>query len=92
MVGDVPPDVPPLVVATDFAERGGLTDLRSNVAQVPEAVGIGIDDDTVAVLTGSRFEVVGSGTVTVVDAAGAHIHVLPAGYGFELTTRSPVVG
>jgi cyanophycinase len=99
-----------LVVDMHFAERGRLSRLLSVVALCPELLGIGIDEDTAVVVTGHQFEVVGSGTVSVVDGGtvtylrtppdgshapialtGATLHVLPAGYAFELSTRTPVV-
>lgn len=88
VVGEVNADVPQLVVDLNFAGRDRLTQLLTTVASLPHALGLGIDEDTTAVVNGSRFEVVGSGAVTVVD--GATIHVLPAGYEFELTKRAPV--
>lgn len=92
MVGEVAADVPELVVDLHFADRDSLAELKTAVARYPHALGLGIDEDTAAVVTGTRFEVVGSGAVTVVDDAGACIHVLPAGYEFELAQRAPVIG
>jgi cyanophycinase len=98
-----------IVVDMHFAERGRIARLLAVVAMFPHELGLGIDEDTAVVVTGSRFEVIGSGAVTVVDAGhatgvrlpaegtgpialtGAHIHVLPSGYAFELATRTPVI-
>jgi cyanophycinase len=101
--------VPRLVVDMHFAERGRIARLLAVVAMFPHELGLGIDEDTAVVVTEHRFEVIGSGTVTVVDAGhatsvripsqghgpialtGAQVHVLPSGYAFELTTRTPVI-
>jgi cyanophycinase len=99
--------LPGVLIDQHFAERGRVNRLLSAVALYPHELGLGIDEDT-AILTdgGDRFEVLGNGAVTVVDAgcatdirvpdegpitlAGARIHVLPAGNTFHLTGRRPV--
>jgi cyanophycinase len=62
------------------------------------------------VVDNSRFEVIGSGAVTVIDAnamtysnlaglrnnddlalCGVTLHILPAGYRFDLNNRTPVL-
>lgn len=101
--------LPGVLIDMHFAERGRLNRLLSAVALYPHEVGLGIDEDTAILADGDRFEVLGSGAVTVVDAgsagvidvpaggdgpialAGARIHVLPAGYTFELTGRRPSI-
>ncbi len=98
-----------IVVDMHFAERGRIARLLAVVAMFPHELGLGIDEDTAVVVSGTRFEVIGAGSVTVVDAGhatgvripadgtgpialtGAHIHVLPSGYAFELATRTPVI-
>lgn len=95
--------LPGVLIDMHFAERGRLNRLLSAVALYPHELGLGIDEDTAILTDGDRFEVLGSGSVTVVDAgaagdirvpadgpialAGARVHVLPAGYTFELTKR-----
>ena len=90
-----------------FAERGRLNRLLSAVALYPHELGLGIDEDTAILVEGDRFEVLGSGSVTVVDAgaatdirapadgpialAGARMHVLPAGCRFDLSGRRPSI-
>jgi cyanophycinase len=99
--------LPGVLIDMHFAERGRLNRLLSAVALYPHELGVGIDEDTAILTDGDRFEVLGSGTVTVVDAgaatdivvppegpialAGARIHVLAAGCRFELTGRRPAV-
>jgi cyanophycinase len=97
--------LPGVLIDMHFAERGRLNRLLSAVSLYPHELGLGIDEDTAILADGDHFEVLGSGSVTVVDAgaasdirvpaegpialAGARIHVLPAGYTFELTGRRP---
>lgn len=57
------------VVDQHFAQRGRVNRLFAAVAQNPEILGIGIDEDTAIVVETERhaFRVIGSQTVTVVD-------------------------
>ena len=57
-----------VVIDQHFAQRGRLGRLLSAVAQYPHHLGLGIDEDTAVVVTGSRFRVIGRGAVSVVDA------------------------
>ncbi|BCY13712.1 cyanophycinase [Actinoplanes sp. L3-i22] len=100
--------LPGVLIDQHFAQRGRLNRLLSAVARYPHELGLGIDEDTAILTDGDRFEVLGSGAVTVVDAgaatdirvprsgpialAGARIHVLPAGHTFHLTGRRPGIG
>lgn len=64
--------VPDAVIDTHFSERNRLSRLFSAVAQHPQKLGIGLDEDTALVLRRRQpAEVIGSGTVTIVD--GQHI-------------------
>ena len=97
--------LPGVLVDMHFAERGRLNRLLSAVALYPHELGLGIDEGTAIFVEGDRFEVIGSGSVTVIDAGlaeristpadgpialtDARIHVLPAGCTFELTGRCP---
>lgn len=59
-----------VVVDQHFAQRGRIGRLLSAIAQNPDVLGIGIDEDTaILVYSDGRFTVVGSQTVTVVDAS-----------------------
>jgi cyanophycinase len=98
-----------VLIDMHFAERGQLNRLLSAIALYPHELGLGIDHNTAIVVSDGRFEVIGSGSVTVLDAGQAamirtpargdgpialsdvRMHVLPAGYAFELTGRRPVV-
>ena len=67
-----------IVVDMHFAERGRIARLLAVTAMFPHELGLGIDEDTAVVLCDSVFEVVGSGTVTVVDAGPASSVRIPA--------------
>jgi cyanophycinase len=61
-----------VVIDQHFEQRNRYGRLLSLVAQSPSLLGLGIDEDTAAVIhDGSRLEVVGRGAVTVVD--GQHV-------------------
>jgi cyanophycinase len=60
--------VPGVLIDQHFEERGRLRRLLSAVAQHPHDIGLGIDENTAAVVSGHRLEVIGAGTVTVIDA------------------------
>jgi cyanophycinase len=99
--------LPGVLIDMHFAERGRLNRLLSAVALYPHELGLGIDEDTAILADGDVLEVLGSGSVTIVDAgtatdirisaegpialAGARIHVLPAGCRFELSGRRPSI-
>ena len=57
-----------VVIDMHFAERGRLSRLLAVAAMFPHELGLGLDEDTAVVVTGSQFEVIGTGAVTVVDA------------------------
>ncbi|MDS1030296.1 cyanophycinase [Bacillota bacterium LX-D] len=99
-----------VVVDQHFAQRGRIGRLLSAVAQNPDILGIGIDEDTAIVVNSdAKFEVYGSQTVTIVDGwlvnhsnvsesspsealalTNITLHVLPAGYSFDLNHRVPI--
>jgi len=57
-----------VIIDQHFAQRGRLNRLLEAVAQNPNVLGLGIDEDTaLAVSKGVRCTVIGSRTVTVVD-------------------------
>lgn len=61
-----------VVIDQHFEQRNRYGRLLSLVAQSPSLLGIGVDEDTAAVISdGSRLEVIGRGAVTVVD--GQHL-------------------
>jgi len=60
--------LPRALVDRHFNERGRLGRLLSAMAQRPDLLGVGIDEDTALVVARNRFvEVVGAGNVTVID-------------------------
>ena len=59
-----------VIIDQHFAERGRFGRLIGAVAHNPRVLGLGIDEDTAAVLEDDRFTVIGSGAVYVVD--GTH--------------------
>lgn len=61
--------LPGVVIDQHFAQRGRIGRLLSAVAQHPLHLGLGIDEDTALVVEGDQFCVLGSGAVTIVDAA-----------------------
>jgi cyanophycinase len=63
--------VPGAVIDQHFEQRNRYGRLLSLVAQSPSLLGIGIDEDTAAVIRHGRLSVVGRGSVTVVD--GRHL-------------------
>ena len=59
-----------VVIDQHFAERGRFGRLLSVIAHSPSLVGIGLDEDTCAVVHADRsIEVLGKGAVTVVDGS-----------------------
>ena len=56
-----------VIIDQHFAERGRFGRLLGAVAHNPRVLGIGIDEDTAAVLEGDELYVIGSGAVYVVD-------------------------
>jgi cyanophycinase len=61
-----------VVIDQHFEQRNRYGRLLSLVAQSPSLLGLGVDEDTAAVIhDGSRLDVIGRGAVTVVD--GQHL-------------------
>ncbi|MEG0642246.1 MAG: cyanophycinase, partial [Clostridium sp.] len=57
-----------VIIDQHFAQRGRIGRLLAAVAQNPEILGIGIDENTAIVIEGkNRFRVIGEGAVTIVD-------------------------
>lgn len=57
-----------VVIDQHFAQRGRIGRLLAAIAHNPYILGIGIDEDTAVIVTANDiFQVVGSGTVTVLD-------------------------
>ena len=60
-----------VIIDQHFAERGRFGRLLGAVAHNPRVLGIGVDEDTAAVVEGHVFRVIGSGAVYVFDAHGS---------------------
>lgn len=56
-----------VIIDQHFAERGRFGRLIGAVAHNPRVLGLGIDEDTAAMVEGDTFRVIGSGAVYVVD-------------------------
>ena len=77
------------IVDQHFEQRNRYGRLLSLVAQSPALLGLGIDEDTAAVITdGTRLEVVGRGAVTVVDGQ----HLVANAYAAQRTSPLLVSG
>jgi cyanophycinase len=59
--------LPGVVIDQHFSQRGRLGRLISALAIEPAVLGFGIDENTAIVVTDDQFEVIGEGSVTVVD-------------------------
>mgnify|MGYP002778696607 CR=1 FL=1 len=63
--------LPGVVIDQHFSQRGRLGRLISALAQQPAVLGFGIDENTAMVVTDGQFEVIGEGSVTIVDESEA---------------------
>lgn len=60
--------IPEVIVDQHFHNRNRMARLMSAIAANPDKLGIGIDEDTCAMFEGNgSFQVIGKGTVTIVD-------------------------
>jgi len=59
-----------VIIDQHFAERGRFGRLLGAVAHNPRVLGIGIDEDTAALVEEGRLQVIGDGAVYVVDGTG----------------------
>jgi cyanophycinase len=59
--------MPEAIIDQHFAQRGRLGRLLSAVAEQPDLLGIGIDENTAIVVSGGQMTVIGEGAVTIVD-------------------------
>jgi cyanophycinase len=65
------------MIDTHFSQRGRHGRLLTAVAHYPQDVGIGIDEDTAAVINGTEMTVAGAGSVTIIDGGGMTYTTLP---------------
>ena len=61
---------PEIVIDQHFRQRDRLGRLVTALSYNPGPLGIGVDEDTAAVIDGQELRVIGSGAVTVLDASG----------------------
>jgi cyanophycinase len=81
--------VPNSAIDQHVSERHREHDLEAVVATHPKLLGIGIDPNTIIVVHGDQFEVIGSGRVTITEA-GHPQYSLPSGSHFDLRKRKPL--
>jgi len=81
--------LPNSAIDQHVSERGREDDLEPVIATHPELLGIGIDPDTVIVVHGEQFEVIGKGKVFI-TVAGHSLYSIPSGSRFDLRTRKPL--
>jgi cyanophycinase len=95
---------PEVIVDQHFVARNRFNRLLAAVLDRPQLVGVGVDERTAVVVSGSEFEVIGEGQVLVIDARPAttqkattsqphaatriSLHVLKAGMKFDLGART----
>ena len=78
-----------VIVDQHFEQRNRYGRLLSLVAQSPSLLGLGVDEDTAAVVRdGTRLEVVGRGAVTVIDGQ----HLIANAYAAKRTAPVLVSG
>lgn len=71
--------VPEVIVDQHFHNRNRMARLMSAIASHPDRLGLGIDEDTCALFeSGGIFQVIGKGTVTVVDPTEISFTNFPA--------------
>ncbi|WP_427157101.1 cyanophycinase [Aliinostoc sp. HNIBRCY26] len=63
--------LPGVVIDQHFSERGRLGRLITALVREPAVLGFGIDENTAMVVTDSQIEIIGQGSVTVVDDSEA---------------------
>jgi cyanophycinase len=66
-----------VLIDQHFEQRGRLRRLLSAIAQHPHDIGLGVDENTAAVVTDGILEVIGENTVTIVDAGELSFTNLP---------------
>jgi cyanophycinase len=70
--------VPEVIVDQHFHNRNRMARLMSAIASNPDRLGMGIDEDTCALFeSGGIFQVIGKGTVTVVDPSEVSLPNFP---------------
>ena len=70
---------PEVIIDQHFLQKGRFNRLVLATIDHPELLGIGIDEETAAIVRGREFEVIGSNNVTVIDGRKASREVLTKG-------------
>jgi cyanophycinase len=81
--------LPNSAIDQHVSERHREHDLEAVVAAHPKVLGIGIDPNTMIVVQGDQFEVIGTGKVTIAEAGHQPYSVL-SGSHFDLRKRKPL--
>jgi len=76
--------LPGVVVDQHFSQRGRMGRLMASVAESPAGLGLGVDENTAAVVERGRFAVIGEGGVTVV--VGGQLRPANTARGREVVT------
>jgi cyanophycinase len=79
---------PEAIVSPHFTERHRLNVLKAIMEDHPTLFGIGIDEGTAVIVSEGELEVLGRGTVAIVDAQSPRVRTLRAGMRFRYPTRS----
>src|SRR6266545_3966065 len=58
-----------VIIDQHFEQRNRLGRLLSAIAQSPNLLGVGLDEDTAALFEGDELEALGKGAVTIVDGS-----------------------
>ena len=98
---DAPPKIseglglwPEVMVDQHFTQRKREPRLRRAVKLHPERPGVGIDEDTAAVVRGKKFETVGSGQIKVIDGRSDKddplVTILSAGQKHSISAKAKI--
>jgi cyanophycinase len=78
---------PDAIVSPHFTERRRLPSLIPIVRDHPNLIGIGLDEGTAVIVFKGAFDVLGRGTVSVVDARRTDVRRLRSGAHFRYRAR-----
>ena len=81
--------IPNTAIDQHVSERHLEHDLEQVIVAYPNLVGIGIDPNTMIVVHGDQFEVIGSGKVYI-TTAGHPLYSIAPGRRFDLRKRKPI--
>jgi cyanophycinase len=81
--------LPNSAIDQHVSERHREHDLEPVVAVHRKLLGIGIDPNTIIVVQGNQFEVIGSGRVTITESGHPQFSI-PSGSHFDLRKRKPL--